>query len=181
MSASLPQNLDPWRAVHAGAAYVGSLTLAELPRLAEAVVGADGPARYSLRFEQDAEGRAVARGRVTLGVKLTCQRCLGEMSYAMDVPIAWALVRSAARLDDLGLAEVPGIPDHLEPLPLGEGGIHPLELIEDELLLTIPLVPMHGAGECQAEIPVDPTGDVNGETGTRPHPFAVLAKLKSDG
>jgi uncharacterized protein len=114
-------------------------------------------------------------------VKLTCQRCLGELKEELDVPIAWALLRSVGDCDDLGLAEVPGIPDHLEPLPLGEGDIHPLELIEDELLLAIPLVPMHRAGECQAEIPVSLNDDEIGASSTSQHPFAVLATLKSDG
>ena len=182
MSAPLPQYLDPWRAALTRAAFVGCVTLAKLPRLAEAVIGAEGPACYDLRFEQDAEGRAVVLGRVTLMARLVCQRCLGDLSYLLDVPIALALVRSAVDSDDLGLTEVPGIPDHLEPLPvMGDMPIHPLELIEDELLLAIPLVSMHGMGECQVEMPMDPAVADSSETDTRQHPFAVLATLKSGG
>jgi uncharacterized protein len=182
MSAPLPQSLDPWRAALTGAAFVGSVTLAELPRLAGAVIGVEGPACFDLRFEQDAEGRAVVLGRVTLMARLICQRCLGDSSYPLDVPIAWVLVKSDVDSDDLGLAEVPGIPDHLEPLPVvGDAPIHPLALIEDELLLAIPLVPMHRAGECQAEMPVNLAGAEIGEADTRQHPFAVLATLKSGG
>lgn len=179
MSAALPQNLDPWRAAQAHVGFAGSATLAELPRLAEVVVGADSPASYSLRFELDAEGRAVVLGRVTLAVRFICQRCLGELQYRLDVPIAWALSRFDVESDALGHADVPGIADRLEPLSVGGDLIHPLELIEDELLLAIPLVPMHEAGECQAEISAVLIDDGIGETDVSKNPFAILAALKS--
>ena len=181
MSTPLPLTLDPWKAVYTGAVFVGGLTLAELPRLAEAVIGAGEQGHYSLRFEQDPEGQAVARGRVTLVVKLNCQRCLGEMSYALDAPIGWALVRSVDGFDGADCDDVQGLPDRLEPLPVGEGDIHPLELIEDELLLALPLVPVHEGGACQAELAVDAIGDAFGVTDTRQNPFAILASLKANG
>lgn len=182
MSAPLPQSLDLLRAALTSATFAGRVTLAELPRLAEAVVGAEGPACYSLRFEQDAEGRAVVLGRVTLMVRLVCQRCLDALSYQLDAPIAWVLVGSEVDYDGLGRVEVPGIPDHLEPLPVvGDTPIYPLDLIEDELLLAIPLVPMHSVGACEAELPADLAGAEIGNTDSRQHPFAVLATLKSGG
>jgi len=182
MSAPLPQKLDPWRAVHLGAAFAGSATLAQLPRLAAAVVGADGPAQYALRFERDEARQAVALGQVSMAVRLICQRCLKDVVYRLESPIALALVRATTGADGLGLVQTPEVADHLDPLPLGEEPINPLDLIEDELLLALPLVPMHGVGECQAALSSGPTESVPATAAAeRVNPFAVLATLKPKG
>ncbi len=75
MSATLPHKLDPWRAVHLGAAFVGSVTLAQMSRL---VVGAEGPTQYAPRFERDETRQAIALGRVAMALRLRCECCLGK-------------------------------------------------------------------------------------------------------
>jgi len=182
MSALLPPQLDPWRAVKLGAAFAGSATLAELPRLAAAVLGADGPASYALRFERDETRQAVALGQVAMALRLRCQRCLGEVVYAVEAPIALALVRARSDADALGLAPAVEVAEHLDALPLGEDPIHPLDLIEDELLLALPLVPLHAVGECQPAVPLDLAESAQADGAAAPkNPFAVLATLKSKG
>ena len=182
MLAPLPQKLDPWRAVHLGAAFAGSATLTQLPRLAAAVLGADGPARYTLRFESDEARQAVALGRVAMGLRLRCERCLGEVGFSADLPIALALVRTKTETASLGLDQIPEVADRYDPLPLGDAPINPLDLIEDELLLALPLAPRHGAGECQAAVPSDPTESAQPtEAAEQTNPFAALATLKSKG
>ena len=180
MSAPLPHKLDPWRAVHLGLDYAGDLSLAELPRLSEAVLGAAGPAGYTLRFGRDEQGQAVALGQARMAVRMRCQRCLGEVQYDLAADIALALVRAAAGVDALGLEPGPSVAGPLEALPLGEGAIDPRGLIEDELLLSLPLVPMHHPGECQAALPPD-TAAADGAADVRPNPFAVLERLKEPG
>jgi uncharacterized protein len=176
MSAALPEKLDPWRAVQSGAAFVGEAALEALPRLATAVIGAVGPARYSLRFTRDEEGQALAVGRVSMTLRLTCQRCLEGFEVPVDAAIALALVRSAADPDGLGLAQVAGVPDHLDPMPLGDGPVRALDWVEDELLLALPQVPLHPPGCCKAD-----TGLVRGDEAAVPpaNPFAVLAGLRA--
>jgi uncharacterized protein len=182
MSAPLPNRLDPWRAVHQGLAYAGEADLKDLPRLAEAVLGAAGPARYRLRFGRDVQGQTVAEGQAGMAVRLTCQRCLGEVVVTLEAPIALALVRADGAADALGLEPGPAVAGPLEALPLGEGSIHPLDLIEDELLLALPLVPLHAPGECQAVAAPDlPDLVAPQDQGGRPNPFAVLATLKDSG
>ena len=103
MSAPLPDQLDPWRAVQHGSSFAGVVPLQSLPRLAAAVLGAEGPARYAIEFGRDGDGRAVARGRVSMTLQLTCQRCLEAIAVEVDATIALALVRRVAGADDLGL------------------------------------------------------------------------------
>jgi len=175
MSAPLPDLIDPWHAVQAGFAFAGDVPLERLPRLAESVLGADGPARYTIAFGRDADGRAVVRGRVSMTLRLTCQRCLESLAVPVDVPIALALAQSATDAQALGLAAIADVPDGLDPLPLGRDPICPMDLVEDELLLAIPLVPSHRAQECRAAAPQAPT---QGGVERRENPFAVLAALR---
>jgi len=142
------------------------------------VTGTQGPARYELTFGRDAQGRAVARGHVVMSPTLTCQRCLAEVTVAIDAPISLALVRRVSDADALGLTAIVGVPEDLDPLPLGEEPIRPTDLVEDELLLALPQVPMHPAGECCV---VQPEAAAVAGAEDRENPFAVLAALRGAG
>ncbi|HYN76608.1 MAG TPA: YceD family protein [Lamprocystis sp. (in: g-proteobacteria)] len=149
--------------------------MSALPRLQAAVNGAAGAVRYVLGFERDAQGQAVAMGHAAMQVRLTCQRCLGEVDVPLDVPIALALVRAAAQRDRLGLTQITGLPDHLDPMPLGDEPVRPLDWVEDELLLAIPQVPMHPPGDCEA---ADAANRGEPALAHPANPFAVLAALR---
>lgn len=174
MSAALPDLLDPMRAVDTKAVFAGSVPLKSFPRLRETLVGCEGEARYDLAFRRDDEGYAVAVGRVCAVLGLECQRCLGPMWHQVDAEIALVLVN--------GLDEARELPDDYEPLMLEERLIRALDLLEDELLLGIPQIPMHPGDPCVAQGAV--TRDCAAEPPDVPvetnNPFAVLADLKQN-
>jgi uncharacterized protein len=178
MSAPLPERLDPWRAVKFKAAFAGEASLRSFPRLAEAVLGTAGPARYEIRFGLDEQGQAVARGHVSMVLRMTCQRCLGEFEVSVDTPIALGLVHVRGDSDRLGLTQVEGLAGDLEPLPLGDDEpVRVLDWLEDELLLALPQVPMHPAGHCVAAVTLAASEEMVAE---RPrNPFAALAALQA--
>lgn len=175
MSAPLPDQLDPWRAVQAGYSFAGEIPLERLPRVAEAVLGAEGPARYELTFGRDPDGQATIRGQVSMTLRLLCQRCLTQMLLPVAATVALGLTRATSGADALGLAAVEGLPEDLDPLPLGREPISPLDLVEDELLLAIPQIPSHPAGECRATASpsLEPPPPA-----VRDNPFAALAALR---
>lgn len=184
MSATLPDSLDPWRAVKTGLSFSGQVALRRLPRLAAVVAdhetGLEAPVNYRLRFERDQKGRAVVLGQVWTQLRLPCQRCLGEVMIEVDVPLRLGLVASEQASESLA--------DDLEPLVVGDEPLHPLDLVEDELLLAIPPVPRHDSGLCQppaqsagsSAIPVQRELIAQDEQDDPPHPFAALAALKQD-
>jgi uncharacterized protein len=178
--------VDPWRAVRGGFVFAGEAGAADLPRLAEALAeaggGAQWPARFELEFARDGQRRAVARGRVALSLRLVCQRCLGELIVPADCALALGLVRNDAEADEL--------PESLDPWPVGES-VRPLDLVEDELLLALPQVPMHPPGACTGPAASQPPESAPGSASApvssqaptpgsppAPGPFAVLARLK---
>ena len=104
-------------------------------------------------------------------VPLACQRCLGELRVPLEVDRHIVFARdedSAAALDDASEDDVLAL----------SGELDVRELVEDELLLALPLVPRHdvcpGAVRLSAQ---DADFDAAGDE--RPHPFAGLAALKA--
>ncbi|PQJ95101.1 YceD family protein [Chromatium okenii] len=112
MSTKLLNSLDPWRAVRNELSLVGQVALIELTRLnAIVLAGTDNAISqvdYQLRFTRSREGDKLVTGRVQARLRLPCQRCLGVVEIAIDVPLSLGLVTTEA------LAEA--LPSDLEPL-----------------------------------------------------------------
>ncbi|EGV16961.1 YceD family protein [Thiocapsa marina] len=130
---------------------------------------------YELQFGRDREGRCIVTGRVRATLRLLCQRCLDPLEVPVDARIELALIRRDEDALDL--------PEHLDPWLVNEERLDPLDILEDELLLAVPVVPRHPRGSC-ASVPVE--GDAaSGQTGaaqagseTRRRPFEILSALK---
>ena len=107
------------------------------------------------------------RCEVAATLTLRCQRCLGALCHQVDTSALLALVS--------GIDEERLLPAGFDPLPVGEESIRPRDLIEDELLLALPQIPMHAPHACATGIP-----DVESaiSRAARASPFGALAELK---
>lgn len=160
--------LDVERAADEQSELEFEVPLQELPRLRGRLASSAGVIRGRLRFRRDA-GLAAADLSVGGIAALTCQRCLGVVAEQVSSVASIALIA-----DERQLARVP---EHLEPVLASGGRIRPAELIEEELLLALPIVPLHGAtSECaRASGPADADRDRPQPTTQRP--FAQLGEL----
>ena len=110
--------------------------------------------------------------KAQLTLPLVCQRCLGPVGVLLDVDRSFRFVAdeaTAEREDESAEEDVLVLSPQFDVL----------ELIDDELLMALPLVPRHEP-ECPGPVQLmvqDPAFDDGGAQG-RPHPFAVLARLK---
>lgn len=172
MFAPTPELVDPWRAVEAGCDYSGSLPLARMARLQEALREALGEASFRLSFSRDLEGRGILRGEIDARLVLTCQRCL----EAMEVPVSLSMVLALVS----GLEEAGRLPEDLDPLLVTSEPLRLADLIEDELLLALPLIPRHEPGACPASHVLAAKGEERREEGP-PRPFAILGELRRRG
>jgi uncharacterized protein len=166
MSGVLPELIDPLRCVDSGAELAGSLPLSALPRLRAELADVGGDLAYRLRFSRDEERRAIVTGEVRARLHLVCQRCLQPLEQGVETSFALAPIQS--------LDEASRLPDRYEPLLLSAAMVRPAELLEDELLLSLPQIPMHRPGECRAE-EASSDGEPRGGSCEAPHPFAALA------
>ena len=174
-SERLPVHIDPLRLVEARRVLHGSLPLAEMPRLLESVSDAEGDVTVSLEFGVDVEGIRYMRGSLQAQVTLECQRCLESMVFPIDSQFALALVRS--------MEQAEALPSHYEPLLLDGEPLFLRDVIEDELLLTLPIIPRHEEAECSVTADALRTKDLqtDADRTDKPNPFSVLANLKIDG
>jgi uncharacterized protein len=117
----------------------GELELASLPRLAGLLHSTAGSVRASLHFRQRGVGPLAVTLAVDTTVELVCQRCLEPFAQ----PIAQRHELLLVEPDASGAS----IPDGHEPVELDNGRLLPARLIEDELIVSIPLVPKHACIE----------------------------------
>lgn len=103
-------------------------------------------------------------------VPLQCQRCLQTLVEPLEVQRRFRFVRTeeeAARLDEESEDDVLVLPQRLD--------LH--ELLEDELILALPIVPRHGVCPQPLPMPLDELEDEE----PAPNPFAALAALRGRG
>ncbi|MCG8391498.1 MAG: YceD family protein [Pseudomonadales bacterium] len=168
-SGQLPQFLDPRKYADQGRVVEGQLTVADLPRLQEYRESLDQPVEISLAFDRDEEGHRRIKGEVSTTLVLQCQRCLEPVNYPVRAIINVALVWS----EDQATA----LPERLDPWLVGEEPMVLTDLLEEELLLAMPLVALHDP--CPTALPQE-SGEPEKQENAD-NPFAVLAKLKGQG
>jgi uncharacterized protein len=166
-----PAALDVAALCKQGGRLHGLWPLAQMARLAESFCAApDGSASWSAV----GAARPVAGGEAELWlqlqakaeVPLQCQRCLQLMTEPLAVDRRFRFVRSedeAAALDEESDDDVLALPARLDLLAL----------LEDELILALPIVPRHAV--CPEPLPL-PAEEPDEEPA--PHPFAALAGLR---
>lgn len=171
-----PRNLDVAAAAADAATMQGDWPLVGFTRVADGT-DQDGEVHWSARGELRASaGREPevwlhlsARARVWRD----CQRCLEPVALDLDLARALRFVADEATAEALDADsddDVLALPRSLD--------LH--DLIEDELLLALPLVPMHAT--CPSQLPVSAGSLADEGAGALPakHPFAVLSALKRE-
>lgn len=171
MSGALPPFLDLAQAARRELSLTGRLAVTSMPRLASALASDRGDADVDLQAARDLSGRVVVSGHIDAELEMTCQRCLGGVTVAVRTEPRLAWVKSDAELEAL--------PPEYEPLLSADGRVALAELVADELLLALPLVPKHGDGEaCEVDQVVTVHESPAAAEESRKNPFAELAKLK---
>jgi uncharacterized protein len=117
----------------------GELTFEQMPRLSGLLQPGGGSVRASLRFRQRGDGGLALTLEYETTVPLLCQRCLEPYGQRIANSVEMAVV-------DEGAAEA-SLPQGYEPIELDDGRLSPAQLIEDELIISIPLIPKHARVE----------------------------------
>ena len=149
MSKRLPEFVDPLRLAEAGQGLKGRVAVASMLRLTTMLgLTPQFPAQRDvdaeLVFGVDGHGVLHVLGSLRAELGAVCQRCLQPMELPFQVDIALGMART--------LDEAECLPGDYEPLMVVDGEPQSLAaIIEDELLLALPPVPMHRIGQCPAE------------------------------
>ena len=171
-----PARLDVKAFARDAAQLSGQAPLSEWERLSEeSQPGLQPPAvrwhaQGELRVQTGAPDQVWLHLQAQAHLPLICQRCLGPVLVPVEVDRSFRFVAdeaTAMALDD----------EAQEDLLVLSREFNLLELVEDEVILAMPLVPFHEV--CPEPVPMsaaDP--QFEHDTDQRPHPFAALAGLK---
>lgn len=169
MSADLPASLDVWRAVSARRVFEGRSSLEAFTRMRDSLADCAGECRFRLAFDRDRFGQAMVEIEADVELPLMCQSSLQRFLLPVSIRQRLGLIRSEA--DEAAL------PPDMEPVLVGsDGELSPLMLVEDELILALPVVALSPQAMSEP-VPEAPAHD---EAGDNPcdNPFAALAALK---
>lgn len=164
----LPKLVDPRRLAEQRVVYKEKIAVSELPRIEDVAESSSSDIDVELVFERDEQHRVRVVGSIKGAIDQVCQRCMGlvetNFDQAVDLLVVWN--------DDQSKA----VPKEIDPWEVGEtANLH--ELIEDEILLALPLVARHEPGECEAPRIPDHESVVEEEQEGRQRPFEILKDL----
>lgn len=171
MSVTLPESVDAWRMVSARRSFEGSLPVGALTRLCEVLASSEGTASFELDFGRDEFDTAYLDVRAQAPLTLVCQRTLEPFVLPVVVNTRLGLIRRES--------EEAGLPPGCEPLLVsGDGKLNLADVIEDEMLLALPLVPVNP----DSTLPDEVTGSAHDDASAAErddNPFAALRELKN--
>ncbi len=146
--------------------FEGRVPLSALARLQGSLADAEGECGFTLEFGHDALQVPYVELTLDAGLPLVCQRSLERFVFPVQATQRLGLIRDEA--------EEAALPPGYEPLLVPEDGmLRPLDLVEDELVLALPVVPVAPGSE-----PVEATWAASEEEQKAASPFAALEALK---
>ncbi|QCP50479.1 DUF177 domain-containing protein [Trinickia violacea] len=194
-----PRDFDVFEFARSGRQAAGAVRVSQLPRMLNEVpeeapdrdTAFTWQAEGSTQPEMQDDGTEGQQPYLRLAVHgsawLECQRCLAPYEQAFDVDAIYRLVATEEEAEEFPLDD-----DEVDVI-VGSRQFDLVDLIEEELLLSLPLVPKHdvcpqvheslvsGVGSAEdVEETGEEQGEADGEPG-KPNPFAALEALKRGG
>ncbi len=148
------------------------MPLSGLERLCDPLADDTGVVRVKLLFDRDERRAMVIHSALDVEVKMVCQRCLELVTLPIHSETVYAVVKEGA--------DTQSLPKGYDVLEVGEDPLDLMTLVEDELLLALPIVPAHDPEDCQQPGTVHDEPEPSEDEVTRSNPFSVLAQLKRD-
>jgi len=171
MSERFPDLVDPIHLAVTGRRVSGELQPAQMPRLLAMLYSDKGSINVDMEFGIDGQGIRYVAGHLAADMELVCQRCLESVGFVVNTDFKLGMVTSDTQIEKL--------PGGYEPLLVKNVPMALTDIIEDELILSIPIVATHAEDEC--DVAVQKVLKGSQETGSakaRKSPFAVLEELK---
>jgi len=163
----LPRQVDPRRFAQQGIKIDGLVPIKEMPRLLEATLDSAAKLQVHLEFAVNEEKKKVVKGQASGELSLVCQRCLEPVSVPIEASISLAVVWDEEGADAL--------PSYLDPWIHGEGQADLYEMLEEEMLLSLPAVAYHNESCIDASL----LSSGKPVVAVKKNPFNVLEQLKS--
>ena len=172
MTNDLPLRFDPVLFAKRGRHFAGNIAVRNLPKVMELAPNSESDIHVSMSFSTSSLQFPMVKGTIEGEIMQTCQRCLGNTKTQINSQFELLLVTS----DAMELASKEG---H-EIFEYSGQFVSTAAFIEDEMILSLPIVPRHErVEECDTtaktwvkEFDAVPSDE------KRENPFAKLKDLK---
>lgn len=162
-------DIDPFKMAKQHGILQGSIPVSVMSRARQLIASDVGEVGYTLDFSTDEDNLCVITGQLQMQYDVKCQRCLQVFAQQMSCKFIVSPVKNDQQ------AKV--LPEAYGPVIVVDNKLDLAELIEDEFILAMPIVPKHqlGTKDC---VEFD-----NFEVQQPNNPFQVLqgVKLKKQG
>ncbi|TFH68939.1 hypothetical protein E3W66_03060 [Gammaproteobacteria bacterium LSUCC0057] len=166
---ALPSIIDPRKLAQQQALYQGSVAADQLTRFAQAVTAIESDLTARVEFALNASRKPCVSGQLQIAAAVPCQRCLESVTIAIAAEFAVEVVWNEE--------QAASIVKRADSWIVAERQASLLELLEDELLLALPVVSYHDEGQCASDLRQLLQAD-NEQPAASENPFAVLQSLK---
>lgn len=122
----------------------GKIAVASMSRLEGILYSDDGMLDYELAGYINREGKPAIRCTVRGMLPLVCQRCLEDFAYPVDIVSDLILVEDEGAFEEID-------EDDATDAVVAAPCLDPLVLVEDEVLLDIPMSPRHPLTQCKMQ------------------------------
>ncbi len=171
MSNDLPLRFDPVLFAKRGRQFEGKIPVENMPRIMELAPNSDGEFDVTMEFSISSLQFPMVKGTIEGEVVQSCQRCMGDAA----VPISGKFQLLLVSPDSLELASEEG---H-EIFEYDGQQITTASLIEDEIILSMPIVAKHTDIEkCESNVKQWMHEFDEVPTDEKENPFAKLKDLK---
>lgn len=167
--ATLPKLIDPGKWADRAAVCEAAVPLRQFTRLLEGMLGDAGEVRVAVTFARDPRGLSRLTGTLDTALSATCQRCLAPVTVPLQADVDVYLLSDEAYAERLSEDE--------DFVVFQDGQLDLPELLEDELILALPLVTRHEECEPQVALVEDEPEQPQPEA-KKENPFQILASLK---
>lgn len=164
----LPQKIDPFRSASHKLRLFGHLKIEAMERLCPSLSSKEGDVEAEFLFEIDSQEVTVVRGHLKASLILQCQRCMESFNYEIMNDFVLGIVQTEEKAMHL--------PEEYDPVIIADGMLAIHDVIEDELMMSLPVVPMHDPKACKVAAPYKTSSGVEPESN---NPFNVISILRS--
>lgn len=172
MSTRLPIEINPYRLIEQRRILNGALDLKPLTRLQELSTHDRGSITVELVFEKTDTGLPIISCSMQGTVPLLCQRCLHEFDYVCDHTWQVVLVNTDAEAEQIQV--------QYEVWTVEDDRIFIQDFVEDELLLSLPVIAKHAqceVDEAATRASFDEANQQQMQQDEKENPFASLKQL----
>ncbi|EKD55288.1 MAG: hypothetical protein ACD_60C00017G0005 [uncultured bacterium] len=165
----LPLKVDPYRFADNGIRLDGVLWVKEMQRFSASLSDDSGEVSVQMAFEIDEQGIRYLKGHLAALVMLQCQRCLDPFKHEIISNFLLGIVHTTEEAEEL--------PNRYDPLIVVDDTLILRDMIEEELIISLPIVAMHHTKDCNAEKLRDLDAHRNSVI-ERENPFKVIELLR---